>query len=71
MIFEVLMGIAALDVISKWGDTRVKRGKDFLGRRYKKQSGKCFRCDGTGHVHGRTCRKCGGSGRYSHTTWYE
>ena len=51
------------------GDTVVKRGNTFFRGRYRKVSGKCFRCDGTGRYHGQVCRKCGGSGHYEHTTW--
>jgi RecJ-like exonuclease len=52
-------------------DTHVERGSDFWGHKYKKTRGICYRCHGTGTVRGRTCRKCGGSGKYSRTTWYE
>ena len=51
-------------------DSHVERGSDFWGHKYKKRHGICFRCNGTGYVRGNTCRKCGGSGQYSHTTWY-
>ena len=51
------------------GDTRVKHGRGLSGRKYKTVNGPCFRCDGTGQVHGQTCRKCGGSGRFSQTYW--
>ena len=52
-------------------DNYVECGSDFWGHKYKKTRGMCYRCNGTGHVHGRTCRKCGGSGKFSRTTWYE
>ncbi len=52
-------------------DNYVKRGSDFWGHKYKKTSGICYACHGTGYVRGRTCRKCGGSGKFSRTTWYE
>ena len=76
MLVELLFGYAFWWGLFGGGDDRgrakhnsVKRGRDFLGR-YKTVSGECFRCDGTGRVYGRTCRKCGGSGRYSHTIRY-
>lgn len=52
-------------------DTYVEHDSDFWGHKYKKTRGICYRCHGTGSVRGKTCRKCGGSGKYSHTTWYE
>ena len=55
----------------KAGDNYVERGRDFWGHKYKKRHGMCYRCHGTGYVHGGTCRKCGGSGKFSRTTWYE
>ena len=51
-------------------DNHVERG-DYWGHKYKKTCGVCYRCHGTGSVRGKTCRKCGGSGEYSHTTWYD
>ena len=53
------------------GDNHVEHGSDFWGHKYKKTRGICYRCHGTGAVHGRTCRKCGGTGEFSRTTWYE
>ena len=53
------------------GNTRVKHGRSLFGRKYKTVSGPCFCCGGTGQVHGQTCHKCGGSGRFSHTYWYD
>lgn len=53
------------------GDNYVERSSDFWGHWYKKTRGMCYRCHGTGTVRGRTCRKCGGSGKFSRTTWYE
>ena len=52
------------------GDDHVEHGSDFWGHKYKTRHGICYRCNGTGYVRGNTCRKCGGSGQYSHTTWY-
>jgi DnaJ-class molecular chaperone len=49
----------------------VEYGSDFWGHRYKKTSGICYRCHGKGYVHEETCSKCGGSGRYERTTWYD
>ena len=66
----ICAGYAVVDTISKFGDTKVKHGKDILGRRYKSVSGVCNRCGGSGEVHGRTCHKCGGSGWYHNKTWY-
>ena len=73
MIGTLLVGCAiygVIDAISKMDDTKVRHGKDLLGRRYKTVDGVCHRCDGSGEVHGKTCRKCGGSGRYHSRTWY-
>jgi len=73
MILEFLVGcgiIAALDTFGKRNDTHVRYGRDILGTRYKTTSGPCFRCGGSGAVHGQTCRKCGGTGRYRNRTWY-
>ena len=53
------------------GDNYVECGSDFWGHKYKKTTGICYRCHGTGTVRGSTCRKCGGSGKFSRTTWYE
>ena len=53
------------------GDDYVERGSDFWGHKYKKRRGMCYRCHGTGTVRGRTCRKCGGTGEFSQTTWYK
>ena len=53
------------------GDTHVEHGSDFWGHRYKKTSGICYRCHGKGYVHEETCPKCGGSGRYERTNWYD
>lgn len=52
-------------------DNHVEYGSDFWGHRYKKTSGICYRCHGKGYVHEETCPKCGGSGRYERTTWYD
>ena len=52
-------------------DNHVKRGSDFWGHKYKNVHGMCYPCHGTGSVRGKTCRKCGGSGKFSRTTWYE
>ena len=73
MIGKILVGCAVcgiIDAVSKMNDSRVERGKSVFGHRYKKVDGICYRCDGTGEVHGETCRKCGGSGRYHKRTWY-
>ena len=50
--------------LSERGKTKVTHSRDFFGGHHTTVDGPCFRCDGTGKVHGRTCRKCGGSGRY-------
>ena len=52
-------------------DDYVERGRNFWGHKYKKRRGICYHCHGTGFVRGKTCSKCGGSGKFSHTTWYE
>lgn len=70
-LLAVCAALATLDTVAKSDDTKVSRGRDIFGNRYKKVSGECFRCDGTGKVNGHTCRKCGGSGTYSRCTWYE
>ena len=71
MIAEFLIGCAVLSLFShKKRGTHVKHGKNIFGCRYREVSGECFSCDGTGKVHGKRCRKCGGSGRYSRTTWH-
>ena len=51
-------------------DNCVERGSDFWGHKYKKTSGMCYRCHGTGSVHGKPCPKCDGTGKFSRTTWY-
>ncbi len=51
-------------------DTIVTHGTSRTHGNYTHVTGKCFRCDGTGSVHGDTCRKCGGTGRYEHRKWY-
>lgn len=67
----VICGVgAAIKSLGEMNDTVVKRGRDIFGTRYKTTKGKCFRCNGTGVVYGQVCRKCGGSGYYSHRTWY-
>ena len=72
MIAELLVGAVILNILR--GKTkrknRVKHGQNFFGCRYKEVSGECWSCNGTGKVHGKTCRKCGGSGEYSHRTWH-
>lgn len=73
MIAEILFGMglfSALGALGKGGDTRVRHGKDILGRRYRTEDGVCYRCGGSGRVHGETCRKCGGSGRFHRRTYY-
>lgn len=55
----------------KRGDNRVEHGKTFFGSRYRTVRGPCYRCHGTGEVHGKECPKCGGSGEYRRTTWLE
>ena len=71
MIGELLIGAAILSCLG--GKTkkknRVKHGQNIFGCRYKDVSGDCWLCNGTGKVHGKTCRKCGGSGEYFHRTW--
>jgi len=52
-------------------DNYVERGSDFWGHKYKKTRGICYRCHGTGTIHGMTCRKCSGTGKFSRTTWYD
>ena len=69
MIAEFLGVVTLLSCIGGKKKTRVRHGKNIFGCRYKDVSGECFSCNGSGKVHGKTCRKCGGSGRYSHTTW--
>lgn len=69
-ILTVCLIGGVLNEMSKSGDTRVKHGKNIFGDSYTETEGPCFRCDGTGKVHGKTCRKCGGSGQYQKTTWY-
>ena len=66
----VAVGSAIFGKKPNAGDTIVEHGNAFFRGRYKKVSGKCFRCDGTGIYHGKRCRKCGGSGHYEHTTWH-
>ena len=73
MLGTLLIGYCALYALNEMGksrDAKVKHGRDIFGHRYRKEEGVCFRCDGTGHVHGNACRKCGGNGRYHKTTWY-
>lgn len=65
-VFVYLTGHFVGAVFGGGGGTRVKHG-----RKYKTVSGPCFRCDGTGQVRGQTCRKCGGSGTFSHTYWHD
>lgn len=71
MIGELLVGAVILSCLC--GKTkrknRVKHGKNFFGCRYRDVSGECYSCNGTGKVNGKTCRKCGGTGDYSHRTW--
>ena len=55
----------------KRGDNRVEHGKTFFGSRYRTVHGPCYRCRGTGKVRGRDCPKCGGTGEYRRTTWFE
>ena len=70
MIAEIFVGCLVLSqFFSKKRGTHVKHGRNIFGR-YTKVSGECFSCNGTGKVHGKRCRKCGGSGRYSRTTWH-
>ena len=72
MIVELLVGCAILSAFAgNKRDTRVKRGKNLFGCRYKEVSGECFRCNGSGKVHGKTCRKCGGTGEFCRTTFYD
>ena len=71
MISELLIGAAILSAFGGKKKTHVKHGKNIFGCRYKDVSGECFSCNGSGKVRGNTCRKCGGAGKYSHTTWYE
>lgn len=71
MIAEILVGCAVLSLFShKKSGTHVRHGKNFFGCRYWEVSGECFSCNGTGKVHGKRCRKCGGSGQYSRITWH-
>jgi len=71
MIEILLAGYAIFDaIVSSGGDTRVRHGKDILGHKYKTVDGDCYRCGGSGEVHGQTCRKCGGSGRFYKRIWY-
>lgn len=72
MIGELLVGAAVLSAFAsgkRKSKTHVEHGRNFFGCRYKVTSGECFSCHGTGTVHGKTCRKCGGSGVYSRTSW--
>ena len=55
---------------AKEHDTKITRGEDEFGDKYKTIEGECFRCHGKGRVHGAICRKCNGTGRYKRTTWY-
>lgn len=66
----VIAKVAYDDSIGNENDTVVEHGDTWFRGRYSTASGKCFRCDGTGSFHGKTCRKCGGSGVYEHTTWH-
>ena len=69
-ILTVCAVAGAINALGKVGDTRVRHGKNIFGERYRTEDGPCYRCDGTGEVHGHTCRKCGGSGWYHKRTWY-
>ena len=71
MIAEILVGCAVLSLFShNKSGTRVRYGKSIFGCRYREVSGECFSCNGTGKVHGKRCRKCGGRGLYSHIAWH-
>ena len=70
MLAELFIGAVVLNALGKIGDNRVTHGRDIFGNRYKKVSGRCYTCGGSGSVHGHTCRKCGGSGTFSSRTWY-
>ena len=75
MIGWIIVGVIVYNVAKriKWSDdgdvTNVNNGKTFFSD-YHEVDGDCFRCHGTGRVNGRTCRKCGGSGRFHRTTYY-
>lgn len=60
-----------MDEAIKGDDNRVKRGRNIFGSRYRTVRGVCYRCNGTGSVRGQRCRKCGGTGEYKRTTWYD
>lgn len=63
-IFIVCALYAVGKTISDRGKTKVSHSRDIFGGRHTTVDGPCFSCDGTGKVRGRTCRKCGGSGRF-------
>ena len=67
----VIVGAMWLYDESKMGenDNHEEHGDTFFHGRYKTVTGKCHRCNGTGHYHGKTCRKCGGDGEFRQTTW--
>ena len=67
----VIGAIGAAMPYGEEDDTHVEYGSDFWGHKYKKTNGICYRCHGTGSVHGKICRKCDGSGKFSRTTWYD
>lgn len=70
MLGELFVGAVVLAAFaSSKPKTRVKHGRNIFGCRYKEVSGECYSCHGSGKVHGKTCRKCGGSGEYSRTYW--
>ncbi len=78
MIGLILVGAAAVTAMyfydeSKEGkeNNHVDRGSTFFHGQYRKVTGKCRKCHGTGRYHGRTCSRCGGDGVFSRTTWYD
>lgn len=78
MIELTLLGATALvvmliydDSVMSDDDNHVEHGDTFFHGSYKRVTGKCHRCDGSGLYHGKPCRKCSGTGEFRQTTFYD
>lgn len=78
MIGLILVGAAAVgamwlydESVMSDDDNHVKHGDTFFHGPYKRVTGKCHRCDGSGLYHGKPCRKCSGTGEFKQTTFYD
>lgn len=78
MIGLILIGAVAVTAMVIYDDSKSgkennheERGSTFFHGKYRRVTGKCHKCHGTGRYRGKTCNKCGGDGKFSRTTWYD